>query len=713
MAGSPSSLLAGLAIGAVESLLVIAFAAIVFGGRIEGYLDDGIGVYLGAAAVALGVFAWLGGRRGIVAEMQGSSAAVLAIAMTSVALGTHGSPDRAFLTVVAATLVVTMLCGVVLLALGTLRRGNLVRFVPYPVVGGFLAGTGWLLFKGGISVASGVEPALETIGDLTGRDELLRWAPALAFGVVMVLAVRAIRTPMVIPGAVAIGLVAFLIGMVLTGSSLEEARAGGWLLGSFESTGLWEPWTVRALWDADWLAVLSQSAGILVTVFVAVVALSSNVSGTEAALNRDLDTNRELRDAGVLNVVAGAIGGIPGSHARSTTSLAHRMNVDARTAGLMAALVPLAAAFFGAAVIELIPRMLVGGLLVFLGGGFIVEWVWDKRRSLPTVEYVVLLVILAAIVVRGFFPGVVVGLVLAVVLFAISYGRVELVREVAFAQGYHSNVDRPAAERAALRALGDRVQILRVRGFVFFGSANGVLEHIRRRAESGTLRFLLIDLSRVTGVDASAVATFVKAVGLAEARGFELVFAGASDRVRRQLARGGVSELDGVVAFELDLDRGLQRVEDGLLATLPATPAGEGSDGGPAGMPEGLSDHLERLELAEDEVLIRQDEPPTGVFVLESGRLRVEMNTPDGRRMRLRSVLPGVVVGEVALYTGAARTADVVAETPSVVLRLSRASMNQIASQDPALAAALHRWLATTLAERLGDTLRAVDALLG
>ena len=195
---------------------------------------------------------------------------------------------------------------------------------------------------------------------------------------------------------------------------------------------------------------------------------------------------------------------------------------------------------FGASVIELIPRMIVGGVLVFLGLAFLVEWVWDKRKVLPAVEYGVVLVILATIIGKGFLPGVVVGLVLAVVLFAVNYGRIELVREVAFGETYHSNVDRPPAERAALRSLGDAVQILRVNGFVFFGSANGLLERIRKRVEAGPLRFLVIDLRRVTGVDSSAVVTFLKVVHLAEASGFELVFTGVSEPVRKQLARGGV-----------------------------------------------------------------------------------------------------------------------------------------------------------------------------
>jgi SulP family sulfate permease len=71
-----------------------------------------------------------------------------------------------------------------------------------------------------------------------------------------------------------------------------------------------------------------------------------------------------------------------------------------------------------------------------------------------------------------------------------------------------------------------------------------------------------------------------------------------------------------------------------------------------------------------------------------------------------------MVVGEVAMYTGTARTADVVAETPSVVLRLRRAELERLEAEDPALAAAIHRWLAHTVAVRLDATLKAFDALV-
>jgi SulP family sulfate permease len=707
-----ASITAGVVIGVVEAILAISLAALVFGGYLAYFLADGIGLYLVAAALTLAILAWRAGSRGVVGSLQEAAVAVLAVVATTTALGAYGSLTRAFLTVIAATMVVTLLTGITFLVIGRFKLGNLVRFVPYPVVGGFLAGTGWLLLKGGIYVASGVEVHLGTIGPMIGWETLKHWLPALAFGVILLLAVRLVKKPLLIPIVLAIGLALFVIGMLVTGSSIDDARTGLWMLGPYRSGWLFQPWTFRALTGADWSAVLGQAPGIAIVVLVAVIGALFNINGTEIVLHRDLDTNRELRDAGFLNVVSGALGGIPGYHALSLTALAERMSVDARAAGLIASLVPLAALVFGAAVIELIPRMIVGGVLVFLGLTFIVEWVWDKRRTLPKVEYVVVLVILTGIIAKGFLPGVVIGVVMAVVLFAVSYGRIELLHEVAFGDTYRSNVDRPPAERAALRTMGERVQILRVNGFVFFGSANALLERIRKRVEAAPPRFLLLDLRRVTGVDASAVMSFVKVIHLAEANGFELVLAGASDPVRKQLGRGGVVAADEVVRFEPDFDRGLQRCEDVLLEVgqverLSGAGPGDALDS----LPPGLRTYLERVSLEEGTVLIRQDDPPDDVFVLESGRLSVEMATPQGTRIRLRTVRPGVVVGEIALYTGVPRTADVVAETPSVVLRLSRASIERMETAEPALAATLHRWLATTLSERLTDTQRAVGAL--
>ena len=318
--------------------------------------------------------------------------------------------------------------------------------------------------------------------------------------------------------------------------------------------------------------------------------------------------------------------------------------------------------------------MIVGGVLVFLGLSFIVEWVWDKRRLLPPLEYAVVVVILAGIIVWGFLPGVVIGLVLAVMLFVINYGRIELVREVAFGETYRSNVDRPADERAELRGLSDRVQILRASGFVFFGSTNRLLERIRHRIEDTPPRFLVIDLRRVTGVDSSAVVSFVKVMRLAEAGGFEVIFTGASDPVRAQLARGGVEEIEGLVSFEPDLDRGLQRCEDALLSApgLPEALAEHPARGRlegchPASPPTSSASRCPRARSCSTRTTRRATSTCSspGAWAWRPSRPRAR-GSGSGRSAR------GSSSARSRSTRRSARTADVVAEAPSVVLRISR-----------------------------------------
>ena len=189
---------AGLIIGAVECVLAIAFAAFVFGrAALVRDLPAGIGLYLGAAVLTLGFLAWRAGPRGVVGSVQDAPAAVLAgvasivaakaaeLAHTAQISGLTGyDPPDVFLTVVTAGILVTVLCGIVFAVIGRFRLGGLIRFVPYPVVGGFLAGTGWLLFKGGVNAAAGMQVKLRNLGQLF-EFQLSHLLPALAFGVIL------------------------------------------------------------------------------------------------------------------------------------------------------------------------------------------------------------------------------------------------------------------------------------------------------------------------------------------------------------------------------------------------------------------------------------------------------------------------------------------------------------------------------------------------
>jgi SulP family sulfate permease len=146
----------GLVLGALEVVLAISLAAPIFGGRLSAHLEAGIGLALLSAVVVTVVVAFRSSLPGAMGSVQDSTAAVLALTAAGIAAEVPATGEERFLAVVVAIGLTTVATGVFLYALGLLRLGNLIRFMPYPVVGGFLAGTGWLLAKGAIGVLGGI-----------------------------------------------------------------------------------------------------------------------------------------------------------------------------------------------------------------------------------------------------------------------------------------------------------------------------------------------------------------------------------------------------------------------------------------------------------------------------------------------------------------------------------------------------------------------------
>ena len=110
--------------------------------------------------------------------------------------------------------------------------------------------------------------------------------------------------------------------------------------------------------------------------------------------------------------------------------------------------------------------------------------------------------------------------------------------------------------------------------------------------------------------------------------------------------------------------------------------------------------------------LIKQDDPSDDMYFVESGLITVELEMPNGRRMRLRSIRGGATVGEMGIYLGDTRTASVVASRYSTVYRLSLQSLTKMREKDPKIAALFHEWIARLLAERIKDNLRMFEALM-
>lgn len=716
-----SSITSGVVIGVGEIAVAASFAALIFSGPLAVHARAGIGLALFAAFATMAVTALWGTLPGVVGTTQESTVAILAVMAASIATMLPPSSDEAFFTVVAAIALTSIATGAAFILLGRLKLGQLVRFVPYPVVGGFLAGTGWLLVKGGAGVVTDIPLTLANVGAYWRADTIERWLPAAAFVLPVALIAFTFKRLWMVPlGSVAATGIFYAVVYAVGGSAGEAERAG-WLLGPLESGGLWRLWTPQAITDADWSVVLGQAANIATLIVVGIVSLLLNASGIELIARRDLDINHELRVAGAANVASGVGGGIVGFQSLSLTAFAFRSGAPSRLVGGVATAVTGFALLAGAPLFVLIPRLVLGGLLMVLGVNFLVEWVLVARRRLPPAEYLVVIVILLVIAAFGFLQGVGVGLVAALLLFVVNYSRTDVVRRAGSGVHRRSKVDRVPAHREALRDHGGKTFLLELQGFVFFGTANAVLERIRRRLqdpELEPLRFLVLDFRRVTGIDASAALTFTKVRRLARSEGYAVVLSGITDRVRRVLGHG-VMPKDAGIPFS-DLDRALQWCEDRLLES-----AGQLAGGSVDTLPDLLRAHLgsaakaarlmgylERVEVPAGHELLSQGEATDDVYFIERGQLTVMLKRNEGDAVRLRTLGPGTVVGELSVYAGGVRTAAVIAEHPSVLYRLTHDALASIERRDSRLASALHRLFARLLAERLADTLGTVDSLL-
>ena len=619
----PSAVMAGSLVGVARVAATTSIAVLVFAGPLAGHLPAAIGLTLVSEVVALTVVASLGSVPGAVAGVHPTPAPSAAVIAAAVAGTVAAGGEERFLTVVLTIALATMLTGAVFLLVGGLRLGNLVRFTPYPVVAGFIAGTGWLLMRGSLDVMTGASDLLADLGAAASWATAAHWLPGVAFGLVLVAVSRRLRTPIVLPAGVLVGLFAFYAVAVAAGATVEDLEQGGWLLGPFPEGSLWGTWTVDALGVADWNAVLAQAPAAAALTAIALVTILLNISGIELLIRRDADLNRELRAAGVANVISGAAGGMVGFHTIAHTSVAYRLRARSRLVPWIAAIVPLATLAAGTLVIARLPRPVLGGLLLFVGATFLIEWLVDNRSRVPAREYLVIGVIVVTMAAVGPLEGIAVGLLLALVSFVVTYSRIEVVRYAMDGTSYHSAVERPESERESLRRRGHEREYWQLQGFVFFGTADALVQRAAARAadESRPLRFLVIDFARVTGIDSSAALSIAGMQRLASDRDFVLALASLRPDTQQRLAAAGIDEADSRTRVFADLDRAAEWCEDRTLGASAAgvrdVPLEETL--GDAAHGRRLLRYVDRLVLSPGDVLVREGDVTDDIYFVESG----------------------------------------------------------------------------------------------
>lgn len=699
--------------GTREISETLAMAAFLFVGSLSaGYELAGILFLLGSVIIrlAVGFFSRLpkavGGPQEIGMAVIASILAGLPATMSS---------EASIATALAVCGATSVLTGIVFLLVGEFKLAHLARLLPYPVLAGFLAGSGWILFSGGFIMVLGPPP--ELLGGSV--QQFLSWAPgwqeaaviipALILALVVHVAVMKWTQATLVVMIVAVLL--FYAGLSAFSVSTDMAREWGWLP-DLAATHLPADLGLNMLSTIDWSFVGAAFPLMFAAAGLSTIGMLLTTSGLSLSSRTDVNVNQELRGQGIANVVIGLFGGLAGYVTVGNTVLAARFGVSRMAAAVPGAAVLLLGIVFAGPIVTYLPNFLIVGIIIYAGFDLLLEWVYASRRRLPLVEWCVIILILLIVMFSGILNGILVGIALSVAMFVYNYAKLPVIRTNATVRDLRSNVERPAESNKLLDLHGQDAVLFVLQGYLFFATAKAILDQVRDQVEGKPdrrPRYVILDFANVSGCDTAAVTAFASILNLASSYGFVLLFSGLSRPVKLLFERSQSIFLGDDVREFPDLDHAIEYCEERLIA----------ENGDQAGIAEqdavsflrsvigdqlGLEAIAHRFEVEnfkKGEHLIRRGEAADDIFVVLSGRVRVQIPLSDGRIMRLRTMTPGAVVGDIAFYTRQLRTADVILEEDSTLLRISADDLRKLEAENGAMAAQIHRIFAMNLAEKL------------
>jgi sulfate permease, SulP family len=696
-AGLGRELSAGMILGMSAVIYALSYGALLFSGPWASFVAFGVSATL-ITAIFGALSSWLSPDRSFVGGPDSNTISVMAslLATTSAFTSTQ-TPDFA----VATVFVTAVLSALVFHLLARTGLSTGVRYIPFPVMAGFLAATGWLTCSGGLNMIS------DTPLSLDGWSRFIQnpYRPELMFGLIVAITLLAlaprVKPAVLIPSVMLVAVVAvhtlFALGLCST------CDLKSWLFPRPPVLSWMPPWEVS--WGAELLSSLIQNLpSMLVISLVGALTILLSVASLELSFQREFAMDLVIRTHSVASLASGALGGFMPIISVGRTTLNRQAGGHGLSA-TVAAMMALAMLLGAGDLLEWIPKASLGGLVLFLGIGMLRQWIWDQRLVVSKIEFAQILLIVILVANYGFLVGFSSGLLLACIVFVVSYSRIRLVDINTNLAELPSSVSRADAEVQCLREHGPTSLIFRLAGYVFFGSANKI-ESIFQAVDERT-NTVVMDFTNVSGIDRSALAVIQRILRryLEDGRrqlSFHLVL-GSDTSGQIQLIASTLPHA-GRIKLHESLDRALECAEDELLARHMA------SEHDPLGFLEldvdrqMLRDHCEQRDIPAGTVLSAEGEDSSEIFFIEIGSLEVVRSTKQGGRLRLSKLRAGAMVGELAFYTGEARSASIIASTDVTVRVLCKDVFDQLRISDPHMARRFDQSVIEKLAHSLART---------
>ena len=712
--------------GGFASMLVALPSSIAYGIAIYAvlgpeYLAHGaIAGILGA--IAMGLLApLLGGAPGLISAPCAPAAAVMGALAVEMVNSAHVSPSQA----VIFLMLVALLSGILQLAYGALGGGRFIKYIPYPVVSGYLSGVGVLIFIGQLPKLLGLPKDISVWQGLASPGNW-QWT-GIVVGLVTIAGVmvgpRLIKTvPATIVG-VAAGFAAYF-GLSYFLPELRTLEHNTLVVGPLFSDNAPITAILRERWAALAAVRFSDLATLLMPAITLSVLLSIDTLKTcvvmDTLLRRRHNSNRELVGQGVANLASAMLGGMPGAGTMGASLVNISSGGKTRLSGMLEGVFVIVAFAAFARLISWLPIAALAGILMVVAWRMLDRSSFLLLRQKSTVfDFLVIAAVVATAIGFNLIAAAGVGLLLAILLFIREQIRGSVIRRKMFGNQISSKQYRVPEEKEVLKAYGHLITICELQGSLFFGTTDQLFTELEPDLKRS--RFLILDLRRVQSVDFTAVHMLEQIEAILKERGGHLVFSHlppslpTGQDLKAYFDHLGLVKAGRNVSIFLTFDEALQWAEDQLLEEYRQVQSGQEL---PLELPEIellrefeadqalpiVQSCVERRTYSAGQRIFNKEDEGDELFIIRRGIVRIVLPLEKDRYHILATFGRGNFFGEIAFLDRGRRSADAVADRDTDLFVISRKKFDEVSKINPLVGVKLFARLARGLAIRLRYT---------
>jgi sulfate permease, SulP family len=710
--------------GGFAAMLVALPASVAFGVTVYSAIDPHYAAFGALAgilgAMALGLIApTFGGTDRLISAPCAPAAAVL----SAFAIQLAGQGVEA-VTIVLMMTVLGLLAGLIQMLIGFLGTGRLIKYIPYPVVSGYLSGVGLIIIGSQIPKFAGA-PAGSYWYYVLVSPQNWDWRALVIGGVTAAVMFVAPRLTKLIPGTIlgiAAGILAYA-GIAMTDESMRQLAGNPLVIGPLGASGEGYVDLITHRWYQIGEMKLAQVGALVGSAVTLAALLSIDTLKTCVVLDQMTrtrhDPDRELAAQGLANVVASTIGGMPGAGTMGASLVNMSSGAQTRMSGIVEGVLTLVVALLLGAFVAWIPVATLSGVLIVVGLRMIDT---DPLRFLESRSTVLDFSVVLAVVGVALFVGLIaasaVGVVLSILLFLREQVGGSVVRRRSHVGQRSSTWYRPEAEMRRLEQKGASAVIFELQGSLFFGTTHQLF--LTLEPELNKVDVLIVDLQRVQSVDVTAAHTLGMVRDALSERGVPLVLSGVREKLpngrnlREFLELAGLQPDEKQLIIMPSLESAIEWVEDRILGemgrvddTLP-----------PLELQEielfrnskddtllDLASCMETRSCKAGETIYAHGDTDANLYLIRKGEVRVMGNVGGSARLcHIATFGRGEFFGGLAFLDHQPRGNDALASVDTELFVLTQEKFRFVAEQHKRIAFVLILQLARTLAIRLRHT---------